>query len=153
MATIRLHAKARNYLDGFGTMMERVGMPRETGLIWGWLLICDPPCQTIDEMAATLEIAPDTLRQHVSVMEKMNLLERIPLREKGKECIALLSLDQMMDQRMALVRDILGLLDQGRTEEVAKSPEAQERLRQWHCMYTTLQSELPKLLEPCKSRS
>lgn len=55
------------YADEIGLYFENYGLPRIPGRILGWLLVCEPPHQTAEELAEQLDIS----RGSVSMAMKM----------------------------------------------------------------------------------
>ncbi|MFC3492620.1 GbsR/MarR family transcriptional regulator [Glycomyces rhizosphaerae] len=55
------------YADEIGLYFESYGLPRIPGRILGWLLVCEPPHQTAEELAEALDIS----RGSVSMAMKM----------------------------------------------------------------------------------
>ena len=45
------------FVDRLGLFMEMLGGPRTMGRVYGWLLICDPPQQSLTELAQTLSVS------------------------------------------------------------------------------------------------
>ncbi|MQA87080.1 MAG: MarR family transcriptional regulator [Streptosporangiales bacterium] len=66
------------FVDRVGLFMEQLGAPRTMGRIWGWLMICDPPQQSLTELAATLGVSKASVSTVIRPMQEGGLVERIP---------------------------------------------------------------------------
>ena len=47
-------AEKQHFAEEVGLFFERSGMTRMAGRILGWLLVCDPPHQTLNDLAEAL---------------------------------------------------------------------------------------------------
>lgn len=66
------------FVDRIGLFMETVGAPRTMGRIYGWLLICDPPQQSLTELAAALGVSKASISTMIRPMREGGLVERLP---------------------------------------------------------------------------
>lgn len=66
------------FVDRLGLFLETVGAPRTIGRIYGWLLICDPPQQSLTELAAALGVSKATISTMIRPMREGGLVERLP---------------------------------------------------------------------------
>ncbi|MCP5095569.1 MAG: MarR family transcriptional regulator, partial [Chloroflexi bacterium] len=46
---------AQYFVEDVGLFFEQVGLPRMSGKIMGWLLIADPPHQSMSELVEALQ--------------------------------------------------------------------------------------------------
>ncbi|RZQ65871.1 GbsR/MarR family transcriptional regulator [Amycolatopsis suaedae] len=65
-------------VDRIGLFMETVGGPRTMGRIYGWLMICDPPRQSLSELAGALEVSKASVSTMIRPMQEGGLVERLP---------------------------------------------------------------------------
>jgi DNA-binding transcriptional regulator GbsR (MarR family) len=66
------------FVDRVGLFTEQLGGPRTMGRIWGWLMICDPPHQSLTELAAALEVSKASVSTVIRQMQEGGLVERLP---------------------------------------------------------------------------
>jgi DNA-binding transcriptional regulator GbsR (MarR family) len=66
------------FVDRIGLFMETVGAPRTMGRIYGWLLICDPPQQSLTELATALGVSKASISTMIRPMREGGLVERLP---------------------------------------------------------------------------
>ena len=66
------------YVDRFGLFMEMLGGPRTMGRVYGWLLICDPPQQSLTELAQTLSVSKASVSTVARQLQQGGMIERLP---------------------------------------------------------------------------
>ena len=66
------------FVDRLGLFMEMLGGPRTMGRIYGWLLICDPPQQSLTELAHTLSVSKASVSTVARQLQEGGMIERLP---------------------------------------------------------------------------
>ncbi len=66
------------FVDRLGLFMERLGGPRTMGRIYGWLLICDPPQQSLTELAQSLSVSKASVSTVARQLQEGGMIERLP---------------------------------------------------------------------------
>ena len=66
------------FVDRMGLFFEAMSGPRTMGRIYGWLLICEPPEQSLAELAATLHVSKASVSTVIRPMSEGGLVERVP---------------------------------------------------------------------------
>jgi DNA-binding transcriptional regulator GbsR (MarR family) len=66
------------FVDRLGLFMELLGGSRTMGRVYGWLLICDPPKQSLTELAQTLSISKASVSTVARQLQEGGLIERLP---------------------------------------------------------------------------
>ncbi|MGP4020665.1 GbsR/MarR family transcriptional regulator [Saccharopolyspora sp. 5N708] len=66
------------FIDRIGLFMETIGAPRTMGRIYGWLMICDPPQQSLTELAAALGVSKASISTMIRPMQEGGLVDRLP---------------------------------------------------------------------------
>jgi DNA-binding transcriptional regulator GbsR (MarR family) len=64
-------------VEEYGLWFERTGLPRMAGRILGWLLLCDPPEQSQQDLAAALQASMGSVSTMTRMLEQMGLVERV----------------------------------------------------------------------------
>lgn len=136
--------KEKRILDEWGTMMEKVGLPKDAGRVFGYLLICDPPCQTADEIALALEMDREIAGQMGEMLAQFGLGEKVSLPDK--QCFVLKPVDELMQGRMKILGEFRQSLDKA-YEELKDQPERVGRLKDYRDLYALFEEELPKIFE------
>ncbi|HBN08532.1 MAG TPA: hypothetical protein DD435_07740 [Cyanobacteria bacterium UBA8530] len=133
----------KKLLSEFGGVMEKAGLPDVSGKIFAWLLICDPPCQTSDEIAQALGIDGDLAGQMGEMLTEFGMTEKVSLPDK--KCFVVKPIGQMMQQRMGLLHEFRQTI-QHSLILLKDQPEKQQRLKDLDSFYGLLEEELPKIL-------
>lgn len=66
------------FVDRMGLFFEAVGAPRTMGRIYGRLMICDPPEQSLTELSTELGVSKAAISTAVRGMQAGGMVERIP---------------------------------------------------------------------------
>jgi DNA-binding transcriptional regulator GbsR (MarR family) len=64
-------------VEEFALWFERLAMPRMAGRILGRLLVCDPPEQTMQELAEHLRASMGSISTMTRMLEQIGLVERV----------------------------------------------------------------------------
>ena len=66
------------YVDRVGLFFELTGGTRTLGRIYGWLLICDPPEQSLTSLAETLSVSKASVSTVARQLQDGGMIERLP---------------------------------------------------------------------------
>jgi DNA-binding transcriptional regulator GbsR (MarR family) len=66
------------FVDRLGLFMELLGGTRTMGRVYGWLLICDPPHQSLTELAQTLSVSKASVSTVARQLQEGGMIERLP---------------------------------------------------------------------------
>jgi DNA-binding transcriptional regulator GbsR (MarR family) len=66
------------FVDRIGLFFEMLGGPRTMGRIYGWLMICDPPQQSLTELATALGVSKASISTVARQLQEGGLVERLP---------------------------------------------------------------------------
>ena len=137
----------RRFAEEMGVMGERLGMPPMVARVLGWLLICDPPAQSLGEMAAALGVSRASISIATRLLAGPGLIRRTAVpgargyhfeiqsgaftQLTGREQFALLH--AQLDRGLAILPDPDGPLA--------------GRLREARDFYAFVEREIPLLVE------
>lgn len=143
-----LDKETQDYIEYVGLMLEPVGMGKTMGRILGWLLICAPPHQTLDNLCDALKMGKSTISTTVSIMHQFGMIEKVSLRGDRKHYYRLQDtfwLDSVEDGLQKIVafnevakRGLRLLQDQ-------PAPQ-RKRLESMNKLYTFLEEEFPSII-------
>jgi DNA-binding MarR family transcriptional regulator len=68
----------REFVDRMGLVLERLGGSRTMGRICGHLLVCDPPDQSLTDLASALGASKASVSVVARQMETAGMVERVP---------------------------------------------------------------------------
>ncbi|GAA3076841.1 hypothetical protein GCM10017600_08670 [Streptosporangium carneum] len=102
------------FVDRMGLIMERLGGARTMGRLHAWLMICDPPDQSLTDLAAELGVSKTAVSTVARQLELSGMVERVPTstREHRYRMVGG-GWDQVMRIQLAVVRQSLDTLDFG----------------------------------------
>ncbi|HET9255031.1 MAG TPA: MarR family transcriptional regulator [Pseudonocardiaceae bacterium] len=65
-----------SFADDMGLFYEDLGLPRAWGRVLGWLLVCEPDCQSAEELAARLQASRGSISMATRSLIRMGSVER-----------------------------------------------------------------------------
>jgi len=66
------------FVDRLGLFFELLGATRTMGRLYGWLLICDPPQQSLTELANALSVSKASVSTVARQLLEGGMVERLP---------------------------------------------------------------------------
>jgi len=66
------------FVDRMGLFFETIGAPRTMGRLYGWLMICDPPEQSLSELAEALSASKASVSTVARQLQEGGMVERLP---------------------------------------------------------------------------
>ena len=69
----------QQFTEDFGLFFEHLGVPRMAGRILAWLLICDPPEQTMQDLVDALGASKSSISTMTRLLMNFGLIERLSL--------------------------------------------------------------------------
>ena len=136
------------FVEEFGLWFERLGTPRMAGRILGWLLVCDPPAQTMQEMAASLQASMGSMSTMTRMLEQIGLIERAtePGDRRVRYRIRPYAWSRMWEDQLEKATTLQNMVDRA-LDALDDEPNRQDRLaitRQFTSFYM---KQLPRLVE------
>jgi DNA-binding MarR family transcriptional regulator len=139
--------KLWEFIDAAGAWMSSsVGLPRMTGRVLGWLLVCDPPEQTAAQLAETLNASKGSISGATGTLVRARLVDRLHARGERADRFRLRPEawgEQVRDLRQ--YEDARALFAQGLAALAGEPAARRERLQELDAFYAWCQSRLPGL--------
>jgi DNA-binding transcriptional regulator GbsR (MarR family) len=66
------------FVDRIGLFFEMLGATRTMGRVYGWLMICEPPQQSLSELAAALSVSKASVSTVARQLQEGGMIERLP---------------------------------------------------------------------------
>ena len=66
------------FVARMGLFFEMTGGPRTMGRLYGWLLICDPPQQSLSELTTALSVSKASVSTVARQLQDSGMIERLP---------------------------------------------------------------------------
>jgi DNA-binding transcriptional regulator GbsR (MarR family) len=135
------------FVEDFGLVMGSGGMPRAAGRITAWLLVCDPPEQSADDLAKALGASAGGVSTNVRFLTRYNLVERVGKAGDRRTFyrIAPNAWATLMLAREAETRQFRAFGEKGLALLAGKSPAQRERLAEMTRFFAFLEREMPAL--------
>ncbi|HSN93200.1 MAG TPA: hypothetical protein VLS93_18365 [Anaeromyxobacteraceae bacterium] len=142
-------AEARAWVEELAMALEQDGLPRMAGRIFGWLLVCDPPEQTLEDLAAALHGSKASMSTMTRLLAGAGLVERMRPAGARRDAYRIRSgqWEALWRSRLELVGQVMALLERGRELVAGRRPEARRRIEELHEQYAWFGKELPRLLQ------
>ena len=135
-----------DFIDAIGELLGRsYGMPRMTGRVLGWLLVCDPVEQTAAELAEALDASKGSISGATGMLVRARLVDRLHIRGERADRFRVRPDawdDTVRDQTVGQVRQLVAV----GLEALADAPAARRaRLEELDALYEWYEGRLPAL--------
>ena len=142
-------SEKKHFVEDAGLLFEQGGMPRMAGRIIGWLLICNPPHQSLPELAEILGASKASISTMTRLLLQMGLVERVGLPGLRRDHYRVKpgAFDNVMQQHLHEVNAGLQLAERGLELVASQPPELKQRLKEVRELYAFFGREYPLLLE------
>lgn len=141
--------KKRQFVENVGLYFEQIGLTRMEGRIIGWLLICDPPQQSMTDLVEALGASKSSISVSLRTLTTLYLIEQISLPGQRRDYYRASSdmWSRSFRSRMHQVTALRQLAEQGLELLAEESDERLKRLELMRDVNAFLESEFPKLLD------
>ncbi len=139
----------RQFVEDFGLYFESTGLTRMEGRIIGWLLICDPPHQSMGDLVEALGASKSSISVALRTLVTLYLIEQVRVPGERRDYYRASSdmWTRSFRARMHQLIELRDLAEHGLTL-LAEMPKAQrKRLELMRDMNDFLAQEFPKLLD------
>lgn len=76
-----MNEKLWRFIDANGELMSKTyGLPRMTGRVLAWLLVCDPPEQTAAQLSEALDASKGAISGATGMLVRARLVDRLHIR-------------------------------------------------------------------------
>lgn len=138
--------EAKHFVEEAGLLFELMGLPRMAGRIFGWLLISNPPHQSLGELAESLQASKGSVSTMTRLLIQISLIERISLPGKRRDYfrIKINAWSQLTEQRLAQITAFRQLAERGLKLFEEENP-LRLRLEEMRDIHAFWERELPVL--------
>ena len=143
------HTERERFVEEVGILMEQEGMPRMAARILGWLLICDPPLQSANELASALHASRGSISTMTQFLIRFGVLERVGVPGERQDFFRIRpgAGTYVLERQLRQMRTLLHLFQRGLPLVSDQPPVNQERLRELHALYAFFEHHSRALLE------
>lgn len=137
------------FVEQIGLFVEDAGLPRMSGRIIGWLLVCEPEHQSAEQLAAALGASRGSISTMTQLLLRAGLIERITVAGSRRTYYrhGHNAWTQQMRSAMSQVTRARVLAKRG-LRALGDAPEARRRrLDEMLRFHEFFEAELPALME------
>lgn len=141
-------AELRKYVEEFALFLENQGLPRPSGRILGWLLVCEPPQQSMPELVDALGVSKSSVSTATRMLMQAGLVERISLPGERRDYYRMTddAFSRAMEARTAQIQALRQLAESGLALLANTSAARRERLLDMRDMYAFFEAEMEPLM-------
>ncbi|HET6437435.1 MAG TPA: hypothetical protein VFG59_05200 [Anaeromyxobacter sp.] len=143
-----VEAAVREWVEQLSMLLERDGLPRMAGRIFGWLLVCEPPEQTMQDLAGAVQGSKASMSTSTRLLAQAGLVERV--RPPGARCDAFRirpgQWRELWRARVQMVHEVAELTGRGLALLEGRSGATRARLKMVHDQYRLIELHMPDLL-------
>lgn len=139
----------QQFVEDSGLFFEKIGLTRMAGRIIGWLLVSDPPHQTMGDLVDSLQASKSSISTSVRQLEQFALIQRFTRPGERRDYYRLAPDIWVWSfkARMHLIAEMRELAEHGLTLLDGEAPEHRRRLELMRDVHGYLEREFPKLLD------
>ena len=143
-----------HFAEEFGLFYEQYGLPRTSGRILGWLLICDPPQQTMNDLVEALKVSKSSISTASRLLIQAQLIDRISIPGQRRDYYRL-SDDawiHALETRIKATEQTRKLVARGLDLLGEESVERKERLQEMHDFFVFMEETFPVMIADWQAR-
>ncbi|MQA97315.1 MAG: MarR family transcriptional regulator [Streptosporangiales bacterium] len=138
-----LHA----FADEIGLFFEDQGLPRMPGRVLGWLMVCDPPHQSAEELAEAVQASRGAISMAVKLLIGAGAVERHPVAGTRRVYYRLRPGFWLLEaeSKARVARDWRKLMERGLDLMDDLGEDRTRRVKEAHDMYAFLEQEYSQI--------
>jgi DNA-binding transcriptional regulator GbsR (MarR family) len=139
----------RHFVEEMGLHFEYGGLPRMAGRIFGHLLVCDPPEQSAEQLARSIQASRASVSTMTRLLIQIGLVERQALPGKRHDLFRIHpeAFRTQLMERVRILTLFRQLLERGLSALEGEPAWRVRRLEDMHRMYAWMEREIPRLFE------
>ena len=140
--------ETRQFIERMGLAIERMGLARTFGRLFGLLMVADEPL-SLDDMVERLGVSKASVSTNARACEELGLARRVGVRGDRKDYyeIAPRAFEHVTAKRVVAIHSMAGLAAEG-LQAVGDEPSlARDRLTEMLDFYLFMGEQIEELLE------
>jgi DNA-binding transcriptional regulator GbsR (MarR family) len=144
----------QHFAEEVGLFFEQVGLSRTDGRILGWLLVADPPDQTMMDIVEALQVSKSSVSTSTRALIQFGMVERVSKPGERRDYYRLRPnlWIYLMQLRLDQSRSFRNLAERGLDLLQDAPPERRQHLEEMRELYTFFESVLEEWLEERKAK-
>lgn len=141
------------FVDRWSRILATEGLPPVAGRLWAWLLVCEPPEQSVEQIAHAIGASRGAISGAVRMLEPSGLIVRSKRRGDRREYWRTSpdAVIHSLEAKERATRPSLQALDDVISALGDRPDESLGRLREAHRLYSMLLTMFPMLIEQFKA--
>lgn len=142
-----MDALTAHFIESMGLTLESEGLPRIAGRIFGLLLVSEN-AQSLDDLAAELQVSKGSVSTNTRLLEQRGVLERVsrPADRRDYYQVPADLFRRTMAQRLARWQRFHEAIGAARTTLPIRSPEVLQRLQEYEEAYAYMSEVIREAL-------
>jgi DNA-binding transcriptional regulator GbsR (MarR family) len=138
-----------HFVEELGLLFAGAGKPRMMGRMMAWLLVCEPPWQSADQLVKALRASKASVSTVSRDLIELGMVERVarPGDRKTYYRVRADGFSRLAERDLSSISHFSAALCRAMEHMEEHAPERTERLREVHDFYEFLEAEIPALLE------
>ena len=148
-----MRPEEQQFIDRWSAILAQEGLPPVAGRLWAWLLVCEPPEQTVEEIAQAIGASRGAISGAVRMLEPSGLIIRSRRSGDRREHWRT-SPDAMvhsLEAKERQTRPSLAALDTVLSALADRPADSLGRLHEARRLYSMLLAMFPALIEQFKA--
>lgn len=144
-----MRPEEEEFIERWSRILAAEGLPPVTGRLWAWLLISEPPEQTVDQIAQAIGASRGAISGAVRMLEPSGLVLRTKRRADRREYWRTSpdAVVRSLEAKERQTRPSLDALDAILASLSDRTDESLARLRETQRLYAMLVRTFPELIE------
>jgi MarR family len=136
------------FIEEMGQFLGGYGMTPMAGRMWGWLLLCDPPEQTAEQIADALGASRGSISGTARILVQAGFIRRTKKRGDRREYFSSPpeALDSMLMSAGAIYHQLRLIAERGLVA-AGDAPGPKARMQEFHDVISFIESELPRTID------
>jgi DNA-binding transcriptional regulator GbsR (MarR family) len=136
-----------DFADEIGLFFEDNGLPRMPGRVLGWLLVCDPPEQSADELAAALQASRGSISMAMQLLQGSGAVQRVATPGSRRTYYRLTPGFWLREaeEKAAIAARWRKLAERGLDLLADRPEDGRQRLQEMHDMYAFFEEEYARM--------
>lgn len=142
------------FAEKVGRILEDNGRPRIGGRLLGWLMVCDPPYQSFDDLVDALDVSKGSISTMTRQMIDAGLVKRItfPGERKSYYQVRSEAWVHVLEQRLQIVTRFADVTKKGVKMMEDEPEKLQRRVREMHNFMTFFIEQMEEAIEDYESK-
>jgi len=141
-------SEERQFVEDMGFFFEEYHLPRMAGRIVGWLLISDPPYQSIGDLSDRLQASKGSMSTMIRLLMQLNLVERTRLPGMRRDVFRMkFNRDELLRRTVSQLGVQRQLTERALALIEDRNPEMRQQLERMRDLSAFLEVHIPSMLK------